>query len=64
VSKLVCNMDLREIGFEDGRWMELAQDRVQWRALILAVLELGVPLPESLLAAYVHRRHCVSCYGI
>jgi len=23
-------MDLREIGCEDGRWMELAQDRVQW----------------------------------
>jgi len=22
-------MDLREIGCEDGRWMELAQDRVQ-----------------------------------
>jgi len=23
-------MDLREIGCEDGRWMELAQDSVQW----------------------------------
>jgi hypothetical protein len=33
-------MDLREIGCEDGRWMELAQDRVQWRALVLAVLNL------------------------
>jgi len=22
-------MDLRQIGCEDGRWMELAQDRVQ-----------------------------------
>jgi hypothetical protein len=32
-------MDLREIGCEDGRWKELAQDRVQWRALILAVLK-------------------------
>jgi hypothetical protein len=24
-------LDLMEIGCEDGRWMELAQDRVQWR---------------------------------
>jgi hypothetical protein len=40
-------MDLREIGCEDGRWMELAQDRVQWRALVLAVLKLLVLLPES-----------------
>jgi hypothetical protein len=40
-------MDLREMGCEDGRWMELAQDRVQWRALVLAVLNLRVLLAES-----------------
>jgi len=34
-------LDLMEIG---GRWMELAQDGVQWRALVLAVLDLGVLL--------------------
>jgi hypothetical protein len=28
----------RGTGYEDGRWIELAQDRVQWRALLLAVL--------------------------
>ena len=39
-------MDLREIGCEDGRWMELAQDRVQWQALVLAVLNLLVLLPD------------------
>jgi hypothetical protein len=27
--ELISKMDLREIGCEDGRWMELAQDRVQ-----------------------------------
>jgi len=26
-------MDLRETGCEDGRWMEMAQDHVQWQAL-------------------------------
>jgi hypothetical protein len=26
--------------------MELAQDRVQWRTLVLEVLNLRVPLPE------------------
>jgi hypothetical protein len=39
-------MDLREICCENGRWMELAQDRVQWHAFVLAVLNLGVLLPE------------------
>jgi hypothetical protein len=40
-------MDLREKGLWDGRWMQLAQDRVQWRALVLAVLNLRALLPES-----------------
>ena len=40
-----------EIGCEDGRWMELAQDRVQWQALVLAVLNLPVLLPDSFLRA-------------
>jgi len=39
-------MDIREIGCEDGRWMELAKDRVQWQAFVLAVLNL-VLLTES-----------------
>jgi hypothetical protein len=33
-------MDLREIRCQERRWMELAQDCVQWRALILALLNL------------------------
>jgi hypothetical protein len=39
-------MGLREMGSEDGRWMELAQGRVQWRAFVLAVLNLGVLVLE------------------
>jgi hypothetical protein len=41
------NMYLRKAGCEDGKWVELAQDHVQWRALVLAVLKLRVLLPES-----------------
>jgi hypothetical protein len=43
---LVSKMDLSEIGCEDVRWMELDQDRVQWQALVLAVLDLLVLLPQ------------------
>jgi hypothetical protein len=34
-------MDLREIVCEDGRWIELAQDRVQWWTLPSAVFILS-----------------------
>ena len=32
---------------EDGRWMELTEDRVQWWVLVLAVLNCCVLLPDS-----------------
>jgi hypothetical protein len=48
-SYLISKMNLREIGSEGGRWIELAQDRDQWRALILAALKLQVMLPERYL---------------
>jgi hypothetical protein len=35
----------REKGYENGRWMELAHDHVQWWALVLVVLNLRVLLP-------------------
>jgi hypothetical protein len=38
-----------EICCEDGRWIELAQDRVQWWALLLAALNRCVLLPEGYL---------------
>jgi hypothetical protein len=40
-------MDVGEISRNDGRWMELAQVPIQWQALVLAVFNLGVLLPES-----------------
>ena len=45
---VIGKMDLEEIHCDEGRWwMELAQDRVQWWALVLAVLNRCVLLPES-----------------
>jgi hypothetical protein len=36
-------MDLREIGWGDMDWIDLAQDRHQWRALVNTVMNLRVP---------------------
>jgi hypothetical protein len=36
-------MDLREIEWDDMDWIELAQDRDQWRALVNTVKKLWVP---------------------
>jgi hypothetical protein len=36
-------MDLREIGFVGMDWIDLAQDRDQWRVLVNTVINLRVP---------------------
>ena len=36
-------MDLREVGGGRGDWMELAQDRDRWRALVGTVRDFRVP---------------------
>jgi hypothetical protein len=34
---------LREIGWDDMDWIDLAQDRDRWRALVNTVMNLRVP---------------------
>jgi hypothetical protein len=36
-------MDLWEIGWDGGDWIDLDQNRDQWRALVSAVMILRVP---------------------
>jgi hypothetical protein len=36
-------MDLWEIGIDGANWIQLAQDRVQWRAFVKTVMNLRVP---------------------
>jgi hypothetical protein len=36
-------MDLREIGIDGANWIQLAQDKVQWRACVNTVMNLRVP---------------------
>jgi hypothetical protein len=36
-------VDLREIGWDDMDWIDLAQDRDEWRALVNTVMNLRVP---------------------
>jgi hypothetical protein len=47
ISELILNnikMDLREVGWVGGiDWIDLAQDRDRWRAVLYTVMNLRVP---------------------
>jgi hypothetical protein len=36
-------MDLRAIGWDGMDWIDLAQDRDQWRALVNTIMNLRIP---------------------
>jgi transposase len=36
-------MDLREVGIDGANWIQLAQDRAQWRAFVNMVMKLRAP---------------------
>jgi hypothetical protein len=36
-------MDFRELGIEGGNWIQLGQDRVQWRTFVNTVMNLRLP---------------------
>jgi hypothetical protein len=40
-------MDLNEIGIDGANWIQVAQDRVQWRAFLNTVMNLLVPLSKQ-----------------
>jgi hypothetical protein len=39
----IIKIDLRETGWDGMDWVDLAQDRDQWRALVSTVMNLRVP---------------------
>jgi hypothetical protein len=36
-------MDVREVGIDGANWIQLAQDRSQWRAFVNTIMNLRVP---------------------
>jgi hypothetical protein len=40
-------MGLREIGIDGTKWIQLAQDMVQWRSFVGTVINLRVPLRKQ-----------------
>jgi hypothetical protein len=46
-------MDLKEIGISTRNWVDLAQDRDYWRALVDEAFNLWVPLAMELVSHYM-----------
>ncbi|KAJ4439562.1 hypothetical protein ANN_07689 [Periplaneta americana] len=48
-------IDLREVGYDDRDWINLAQDRDQWRAYVRAAMNLRLTSGRRLKNAYFWR---------
>jgi hypothetical protein len=48
--KVGIRMDVREIGWGISEWIQLAQDRDWWRALVNTVINLRVLVPRNLVS--------------
>jgi hypothetical protein len=57
-------MDLREIGWGGVDWIDLAQDRDQWRALVNTVMNLRVLLSDLFLAYFPYIEKIEQAYEI
>jgi hypothetical protein len=44
-------VDLREIGWGDMGWIDVAQDRDQWRALVNIAADTTIPSPRIRVSA-------------
>jgi len=47
LGRLTIKMELQELGCGVMDWMELAQDRDGWRALVNAIMNLRIPYNEG-----------------
>ena len=60
-------MNLEEIGINAGNWVDSAQDRNYWRALLNAALNLRVPEAMELSSQLIIIVKCAACqqvYGL
>jgi hypothetical protein len=48
-------IDLREIGWESVNWIQLAQDRDRWRAVVNTVMNLRVLAPRNYLIFFMSK---------
>ncbi|KAJ4442171.1 hypothetical protein ANN_12037, partial [Periplaneta americana] len=53
-------MDLREVGYDGRDWINLAQDRDQWRAFVRAAMNLGVAMQTKLVSQQPPEYHAWS----